>query len=97
MEIEILNILKIVTWPGSVLGSCYIFYKSGLLNAISSRILNKVNGTTHEKRIHKLETNDIKHMQADIQTLYIKLDILEKDVSSISSKVSYIEGKLSNR
>jgi len=93
MEQQIIDILIKISWPGSVFGSVLIIYKSGLLEAFSSRILNKINGSSHEKRINKLENNDIKHIEQDITSIRNDISEIYKRINKHGEDIAVLKSK----
>lgn len=90
MTDPLLSLIKDVTIPGAILGTAYIM--KPIWSAIASKITG--NGGDIFKRVTKIETNDLKHVEHDMNQLWTGLNNLQKLYSELAQRLSKIEGKL---
>lgn len=88
MEQELLKLLIQGGTATAVIVGLIIFVK--ILTGLISVIKNKNGNPNLEKRIHKIETNDLTELRYVIE----KLDVLEKEFYELKGRVSVLESKI---
>lgn len=94
---EVISSLKAIGLPAMLVILGFIYRKpiTKLINSLANWFLHLTNGgDSHEERIAKIESNDIKHIEADIREIKTTQKSIKETQNLHSNRLAVLETKL---
>ena len=92
-EAEILQTFSLIGPYG--FGAAAAYFMRPLWGALASRITKNGNGL--EKRVDKIQNNDMKHIEEDVRSIRKGMSDLQRTCSDFGQRIARIEGRLNGK
>lgn len=91
--------LGTITIGGGIAIVAILFYKSGLLNSFADKIKSNIlfNKGEVSDRVTKIENNDLKHIEIDINEMRKDISWLRDKVNQNSTDIAVIKVKINGK